>query len=138
MKRVISIGGVFFKSKDPEKSKKWYSEHLGITSGQYGGVFKWRKVDEEGSGFTAWGPFNHDTKYFDPSKSDHMFNYRVHDLENLLKVLREEGVEVVGEMETYDYGKFGWIMDPDGHKIELWEPVDEVYSKMEGPVNSSN
>ncbi len=139
MKRVTGIGGLFFKSKDPEKTKEWYSKHLGIRSGKYGGTFEWRHAeDAEKKGFTAWSPFNKDTDYFAPSDKEFMFNYRVDDLEKLLKVLKEEGVEVVGEMEVYDYGKFGWIMDPDGQKIELWEPVDEVYENMADDENNTN
>lgn len=129
-KRVTGIGGIFFKAKDPDHIKKWYEKHLGFPYDKYGCSFEWRHKGADKPGFTAWGPFEMDTKYYDPSKKDFMFNYRVENLEELLKVLKEEGVEVVGEMETYDYGKFGWIMDPEGNKIELWEPVDEVYAKM--------
>lgn len=129
-KRVTGIGGVFFKTKDPDKIKKWYEKHLGFPYDKYGCSFEWRQKGTDKPGFTAWGPFEMDTKYYDPSKKDFMFNYRVENLEELLKVLKEEGVQVVGEMESYDYGKFGWIMDPEGNKIELWEPVDEVYEKM--------
>lgn len=139
MKRVTGIGGLFFKSKDPEQTKAWYREHLGIESGQYGGTFEWRHAEDENKkGFTAWGPFKADTDYFNPSKKEFMFNYRVDDLEKLLEVLKEEGVEIVGEMEVYDYGKFGWIMDPDGQKIELWEPNDNVYETMADGENKPN
>lgn len=139
MKRVTGIGGIFFKSKDPKVSRDWYTKHLGIASYEYGGVFEWNKANgEEGKGFTVWNPFDENTKYFDPSKKDHMVNYRVADLEKLLKVLKEEGVEVVGEMEAYDYGKFGWILDPDGNKIELWQPVDKEFDLMEAPKMSSH
>lgn len=139
MKRVTGIGGLFFKSENPEQTKAWYQKHLGIKSGQYGGTFEWRHAeDERKKGYTAWGPFNKDTDYFAPSDKEFMFNYRVADLEKLLEVLKEEGVEIVGEMEVYDYGKFGWIMDPDGQKIELWEPVDEVYEKMADDEDNTN
>jgi len=139
MKRVTGIGGLFFKSKNPEETKAWYRKHLGIESGKYGGTFEWRHAEaKEKKGFTAWGPFKEDTDYFKPSPKEFMINYRVSDLEKLIEVLKEEGVEVVGEIERYDYGKFGWIMDPDGQKIELWEPVDEVYAKMADEENNSN
>lgn len=142
MKRVTGIGGIFFKCKNPKKTKEWYQKHLGINSGEYGGTFEWRHAEDgRKKGFTAWGPFKDDTDYFHPSKNDFMYNYRVADLVKLLKVLKEEGVEVVGEMEEYEYGKFGWIMDPDGQKIELWEPNDAVYEKMgegEDNVNKSS
>ena len=122
MKRVIGLGGVFFKTKDPQKTNEWYHKHLGIPAGQYGANFNWKKPD--GSiGTTVWCPFKADTKYFAPSEKDYMFNYRVENLEELLKVLKEEGVTIAGEMQTFDYGKFGWIIDPDGNKIELWEPL---------------
>ncbi len=125
MKRVTGIGGVFFKCDDPSKMKEWYQNHLGIKSDQYGGKFVWRDhQDKEKECITAWSPFPKDTEYYAPSKKDFMFNYRVENLEELLKVLKEEGVQIVGEMETYEYGKFGWIMDPEGNKIELWEPID--------------
>ncbi len=133
MKRVIGIGGIFFKSKNPEKAREWYKNHLGIESDQYGGMFQWRKYHApEKTGCTVWSPFPEDTDYFNPSEKPCMFNYRVADLEKLLEALNREGIEQVGEMQTYDYGKFAWIMDPDGNKIELWEPVD---GDLTGAVN---
>jgi predicted enzyme related to lactoylglutathione lyase len=123
MKRVTGIGGIFFKSENPEQLKKWYDSHLGIQSGEYGSIFQWREFDDPGQeAYTAWGPFPKNTRYFHPSEKPFMFNYRVENLEKLLEVLKEEGVEIVGEIEEYDYGKFGWIMDPEGNKVELWEP----------------
>ena len=127
MKRVTGIGGIFFKTKDPDKTKGWYKKHLGIESDQYGGQFVWRDLDNpDKKCYTVWSPLTADTKYFDPSEKPFMFNYRVENLEKLLEVLKEEGITIVGEIETYDYGKFGWIMDLDGNKIELWEPMDET------------
>jgi predicted enzyme related to lactoylglutathione lyase len=130
MKRVTGIGGVFFKSEDPKKLKEWYARHLGFEVHDYGSSFLWsdrNKPDAKAPGRTEWSPFDKDTKYFQPSDKPFMFNYRVADLLGLLKALREEGVMVVGEIEKYPYGKFGWIMDPEGNKIELWEPVDEGF-----------
>ncbi|SRX72485.1 VOC family protein [Aequorivita antarctica] len=125
-KRVTGIGGIFFKTKDPNKTKEWYKNHLGLNTDNYGFTFWWQ--DENGNKCsTQWSPFNVDTKYFSPSEKEFMMNYRVENLEELLKVLKEEGVTIVGEMETYDYGKFGWILDPEGNKIELWEPVDSAF-----------
>lgn len=121
MKRVTGIGGVFFKTANPEATRNWYKKHLGIESTQYGAVFKW----EEKDGCTAWNPFPADTQYFNPSTQPFMINYRVADLEALIAVLKEEGVAIVGEIESYSYGKFGWILDLDGNKIELWEPMEE-------------
>jgi len=125
MKRVTGIGGVFFKSEDPKKIKEWYQTHLGI-----GEIFSWKEVDKPDAtppAITAWSPFKKDTTYFAPSEKQFMFNYRVENLVELLKVLKEEGVEVVGEIQEESYGKFGWIMDPEGNKIELWEPKDDGF-----------
>ena len=131
MKRVTGIGGIFFKTDDPEKTKEWYKKHLGIKSGEYGGTFEWRHANEKDKmGYTAWSPFSKDSDYFDPGKQEFMVNYRVKNLEKLLEVLEEEGVEIIGEMQEFEYGKFGWIMDPNGLKIELWEPNDVIYENM--------
>jgi predicted enzyme related to lactoylglutathione lyase len=131
MKRVTSIGGIFFKSKDPKKIKAWYSEHLGINTDEYGTSFEWRQADGgERKGFTAWSPFKDDTKYFDPSEKEFMINYRVENIEWLVEELRKEGVTIVDNIEVYEYGKFVHIMDIEGNKIELWEPDDVEYDKM--------
>lgn len=128
MKRVTGIGGIFFKTEDPQKTKEWYQNHLGIESEDWGSLFKWRDYDDkEKICTTSWSPFNKDTDYFGPSQKEYMFNYRVDNLEKLLEELKKEGVEVVGKVEEYEYGKFGWIMDPDGRKIELWEPIDQPF-----------
>jgi len=126
MKRVTGIGGLFFKTNNPKETKAWYKKHLGFNTDDYGCTFWWK--DKSGNKCsTQWSPFTIDSNYFEPSKKEFMFNYRVENLEELLKVLKKEGVTVVGEMETYDYGKFGWILDNDGNKIELWEPVDKAF-----------
>jgi predicted enzyme related to lactoylglutathione lyase len=130
-KRVTSIGGVFFKAKDPKMIREWYGTHLGLVVNPYGSTFEWRHADDpEQKGFTAWAPFKETTDYFNPGTKDFMVNYRVDNLEKLLEALKEEGVQVVGEIQVVDYGKFGWIMDPEGNKIELWEPIDSVYATM--------
>ncbi len=127
-KRVTGIGGFFFKSKDPQRIKEWYSQHLGLPTDDYGCTFWWQDASGRDCS-TQWGPFNEETTYFAPSKKEFMMNFRVADLERLLAVLREEGVTVVGEMQVFDYGKFGWILDPEGNKLELWEPVDEAFQR---------
>lgn len=125
-KRVTGIGGLFFKTKNPKASKAWYKKHLGFNTDDYGSTFWWK--DKEGKdASTQWSPFKDNTKYFEPSKKDFMFNYRVENLKELLTTLKEEGVTIVGKMEEYDYGKFGWILDNDGNKIELWEPIDKAF-----------
>ncbi|MDA8874245.1 VOC family protein [Winogradskyella sp.] len=125
-KRVTGIGGLFFKSKDPKASKNWYKKHLDFNTDDYGCTFWWK--DKEGNdASTQWSPFKDDTNYFEPSTKDFMFNYRVADLETLIKTLRDEGVTIVGDMQTYEYGKFAWILDNENNKIELWEPIDATF-----------
>lgn len=123
MKRVTGIGGIFFKCKDPMAMNEWYSKHLGIEAGEYGASFLWGAgVDGAEEGLTQWTTFPEDTNYFDPSTRDFMINYRVADLEALVSELRKEGVALIDDVATYDYGKFVHILDPEGNKIELWEP----------------
>lgn len=131
MKKVTGIGGVFFKFKDPEKVKEWYSKHLGMNMDQYGTSFEWRQGDDPDKyGFTQWSAFSDSTDYFDPSVKEFMINYRVSDLENLVNELRNEGVTILDSIQSYDYGKFIHILDNEGNKIELWEPVDAEYDKI--------
>jgi catechol 2,3-dioxygenase-like lactoylglutathione lyase family enzyme len=123
MQRVTGIGGVFFKSKDPERLYAWYERHLGLKRDQAAGgavLFRWAD-DHGGDGMTVWSIFREDTTYFQPSQSNLMINYRVADLDALLETLREEGVEIDPKRDE-SYGRFAWIMDPDGNRIELWEP----------------
>ncbi len=122
MKKVIGIGGVFFKAKDPRAMAAWYEKHLGIDFG--GNIYSEFRFSGEEKGSIAFSFFQPDTKYFEPSAKDFMINFRVENLDELLKALREEGIEIVGEPQEYDYGKFGWILDPEGNKIELWQPSD--------------
>lgn len=124
-KRVNGIGGIFFKSNKPQELTKWYGEHLGLNVNEYGSMFEFRRADDpDKKGYLQWSAFNADTKYMEPSEKPFMINYRVEDLEWLVEQLKAEGVEIVDEIETYDYGKFVHIMDPEGNKIELWEPID--------------
>jgi len=124
--RVTGIGGLFFKTEDPKKTKDWYQKHLGFNTDDWGCTFWWK--DEGGNKCsTQWSPFSKDTSHFEPSKKDFMFNYRVENLVELLKELKKEGVIIVGEIEEYEYGKFGWILDGEGNKIELWEPKDAAF-----------
>ena len=127
MKRVTGIGGIFFKSKDPDKIKSWYEKHLGVSPESDGYVsFKWREKDDPDTvGYTVWNPFSHTTKYFEPSSSSFMVNFRVENLEWLLEQLKNEGVRIEGKVEEYDFGRFAWVMDPEGNKIELWEPIPD-------------
>ena len=130
MKKVTGIGGIFFKTKDPKKISDWYGENLGLVINPYGSVFEFRQgAAPDKKGYTVWSPFKDDTDYFAPSEEPFMVNYRVADLKELIDDLREKGVKIVGEIEEFEYGKFAHIMDPEGRKIELWEPVDEVFTK---------
>lgn len=133
-KKVTGIGGIFFKCKDPDKMKEWYKNHLGLVTNQYGSLFEFRKTEEPHSkGYLQWSPMDYKTTYFEPSKKEFMVNYRVENMEELVNELKEQGVEVVDEIETFEYGKFVHILDPEGNKIELWEPLDEVFtSEYEG------
>jgi len=125
-KRVTGLGGIFFKTKNPDKVKEWYGKHLGLPVDEYGCTFWWK--DKEGKdSSTQWSPFKEDTNYFEPSKKQFMMNFRVENLKELLVTLEKEGVTIVGEIQEYDYGKFGWILDPEGNKIELWEPIDSAF-----------
>lgn len=131
MKKVTGIGGIFFKCKDPKKVREWYDTHLGLKTNEYGSVFEWRQgADSSKKGFTTWSPFPENTKYFNPSEREFMINYRVENITLLVEELKKNGVTVVDEIETYDYGKFVHILDVEGNKIELWEPNDIEYEKL--------
>ena len=119
--RVTGIGGVFFKSSNPAALKQWYSKHLGLELNGDGALLKWKTLDDK-PGCTQWAVFKAETSYFAPSKASFMINYRVDHLEALIPVLKSEGVTVVDKMEVYSYGRFVHILDPDGNKLELWEP----------------
>jgi predicted enzyme related to lactoylglutathione lyase len=121
MKRVVGIGGVFFKAKNPEKLREWYRDHLGFSLKEWGGaVFQPNGlIDNEK---TAWTLFPNDSNYFAPSTQPFMINYRVDDLYALLAQLRLEGCAVDTQIEESEFGKFGWVMDPEGNRVELWEP----------------
>lgn len=126
MGRVTGIGGVFFRSRDTAATRDWYRDHLGIESDEYGANFRWRELDDpEHVGHTVWGPFSADTEYFGPKGAEFMVNYRVEDLAGLLKALAAQGVEIAGDVEELEYGRFAWIVDCDGRRVELWEPIGE-------------
>ncbi|WP_347262460.1 VOC family protein [Rudaea sp.] len=124
MQRVTGIGGIFFKSKDPKALAEWYRVHLGFDLEAWGGtVFRWASADNPGGvGTTVWSPFKADTNYFEPGPAPFMINYRVADLHALLAALRSEGCNVLDKVDESEYGKFGWVIDPDGNKLELWQP----------------
>ena len=124
MRRVTGIGGIFFKAKAPGALRTWYKEHLGIDVQEWGGAaFPWTDADGRPvSGTTAWNITDSGSDYFAPSMSPFMVNYRVEDLRGLLALLREEGCSVLDKVDESEFGRFGWVLDPEGNKIELWEP----------------
>lgn len=131
--KVTGIGGIFFFSDDPKKSREWYAENLGLAVNEYGSSFEFRNANRPDEiNYLQWSPFKTGSKYFAPSKKDFMINYRVQNIEGLVENLRKNGVTIVDEIESFDYGKFVHIMDPEGNKIELWEPVDSVFTQMGG------
>lgn len=123
---MTGIGGVFFKAKDPKALAEWYRIHLGLHVEEWGGVaFRWATEDNPtGTGTTVWSPFKDDTSYFDPGRANFMINYRVEDLHGLLATLRNEGCQVDDKVDESEFGKFGWVVDPEGNKLELWQPPE--------------
>ena len=129
--RVTGIGGIFFKAKDPKALKAWYSKNLGIRIALSGSNFEWRQgTDSTKKGFTLWAPFKETTKYFQPSEKQFMINYRVEGLDQLLAQMKEAGILPTDSVQKASYGSFVHLMDPEGNKIELWEPNDIEYAKM--------
>jgi predicted enzyme related to lactoylglutathione lyase len=129
--RVTGLGGIFFKAKDPAALKAWYSKNLGIRMSGYGSTFEWHQgMDNTKKGFTAWAPFKETTKYFQPSEKPFMINYRVEGLDQLLAQMKAGGILPVDSLQKTSYGNFIHLMDPEGNKIELWEPNDVEYAKM--------
>lgn len=129
--KVTGIGGIFFSSEDPEKIKAWYGSHLGLAIDEYGSPFEFRNANrKEELNYLRWSPFKKTSTYLQPSTKEFMINYRVQNLEGLLRQFKKQGVQVLDSVQTYDYGKFLHILDPEGNKIELWEPVDSVLTRL--------
>lgn len=129
--KVTGIGGIFFFSDDPKKIKQWYNQNLGLEIVDYGSIFEFRNANKpEEVNYLIWGPFKKSSSYFSPSNKEFMINYRVQNIEGLVERLRANGVTILDSIETYDYGKFVHILDPEGTKVELWEPIDSVLTKM--------
>ena len=125
--KVLAFGGIFLRTRNSKELARWYDTHLGTQFGDgESSVFQWRQTQNPGAiGQTVFGLFKEETKYFDPSTKPYMLNFRVKNLARMLKKLKKEGVKVEDKVESYDYGNFGWVMDPEGNKIELWEPIGE-------------
>jgi predicted enzyme related to lactoylglutathione lyase len=131
--KVTGIGGIFFFSDNPQKTKEWYGQNLGLEIDDYGSAFEFRNTNRPDEiNYLRWSPFDKGSDYFNPSKKDFMINYRVQNIEGLVTKLKENGVTILDSIVTYDYGKFVHILDPEGNKIELWEPVDSVLTQMGG------
>ena len=125
MARVTGVGGVFIRSKDPKALSAWYAEHLGITLDTYGGAtLKWSDEVPAGTGMTVWNAFPHDTTYFGPGSQAVMINYRVDDIDALLEKLSAAGVRIDPNRMDESYGRFAWIEDLDGNRLELWQPLE--------------
>jgi predicted enzyme related to lactoylglutathione lyase len=126
MEKVTGIGGVFFKAREPERLAAWYQEHLGVPVKEGCADFCWREKDKPDQiGRTVWALFPTDTEHFGNSGSSLMINYRVSDLDRMLEQLRQRGV-LIEKIEEFDYGRFAWLKDPEGNRIELWEPKGEA------------
>ncbi len=121
--KVTGIGGIFFFSDDPQKTKEWYGQNLGLEINDFGSIFESRNVNNPDEiNQLVWSPFKKESDYFSPSKKEYMINYRVQNIEALVNKLKDSGVTVLDTIATYEYGKFVHILDPEGNKIELWEP----------------
>jgi predicted enzyme related to lactoylglutathione lyase len=123
MPRVTGIGGVFLRSKDPKRLSAWYIEHLGLLATDWGVSFDWKDEVPAGTGQTAWSTFPANTKYFGETEQPVMINYRVDDLDSLLEKLAAGGVWIDPKRQDEGYGKFAWIKDCDGNRVELWQPL---------------
>jgi len=131
--KVTGIGGIFFFSDNPEKTKNWYAENLGLAVNEWGSSFETRNANRPDEiNYTQWSPFKTGSEYFDPSKKEFMINYRVQNIEGLVEKLKKNDVTILDSIEPYEYGKFVHIMDAEGNKIELWEPVDSIFTEMGG------
>ena len=129
LKKVTGVGGIFFKCEDAGKMKDWYNAHLGLVTNEYGALFEFRNTHKPDEiNYLQWSTFAKDSKYFEPSQKQFMINYRVDDLVALVKDLKDQGVTICDEIESFEYGKFVHIMDPEGNKIELWEPIDAPFT----------
>src|SRR5580698_1767651 len=124
MARVTGIGGVFLRSRDPKALAKWYAEHLGVHLSDFNGTaFQWSDEVPAGTGMTAWSAFPTDTQYFGEGQQAAMINYRVDDLDALLEALSAAGVWIDPKREDHSYGRFAWVKDCDGNRLELWQPL---------------
>lgn len=133
--KVTGIGGVFYSTDDHVRTREWYAENLGLATTEYGSTFEFRNAHHPDEiNYLQWSTFPKGAEHFKPAKNEFMINYRVQNIEGLVERLKSNGITVLDEIETYDYGKFVHFLDPDGNKVELWEPVDKVFTAMGGPT----
>lgn len=131
--KVTGIGGIFFHSKNPKETAEWYGKNLGLAIDDYGSPFEFRNANRpEEINYLRWSPFEEETEYFAPSEKEFMINYRVQNIEGLVKKLKKNGVTIVDSIVAFEYGKFVHLMDPEGNKIELWEPNDSYFTQIGG------
>lgn len=129
--KVTGIGGIFFKSTNPQEIRDWYAKNLGLAVNEYGSSFEFRNANNPDEiNYLQWSAFQGNTDYFEPSKKEFMINYRVQNIEGLVEKLRKNGVIIVDSIEVYEYGKFVHILDSDGNKLELWEPIDSTFTNL--------
>lgn len=130
--RILGVGGVFFKSENPDALKDWYKQHLGFNTDAHGTMFSFLTEEiPHRKGYLQWSPFPRDTDYFSPSTKEFMVNYRVQNIEAMVEKLKAAGVTILDDIASYEYGKFVHLLDGENNKIELWEPVDQVFSESE-------
>jgi predicted enzyme related to lactoylglutathione lyase len=133
---ITGVGGVFFRSERPEELRQWYSSHLNLVTDAYGAVFEFRNAnDPDRINYLRWSAFEEASTYFTPSEKPFMINYRVRHLEEMVRELTASGITILDQIEEYEYGKFVHLMDPEGNKVELWEPKDQFFTEMGGPTN---
>ncbi|MBK7129773.1 MAG: VOC family protein [Crocinitomicaceae bacterium] len=131
--RVTGIGGIFFRSENPSNLNAWYGKHLGLAIDDYGSPFEFRNANQPDQiNYLRWSPFEKNTKYLQPSEKDFMINYRVYNLEGLVRNMKNDSIEFLDEITNYDYGKFIHLIDPEGNKLELWEPNDAFLTTLGG------
>ena len=133
--KVTGIGGIFFRAKNPQEMNSWYGKNLGMETDDFGSPFEFRNANRPDEiNYLRWSPFEEGTEYFAPSEKEFMINYRVQNIEGLVRKLSNNGVTILDDIEEFEYGKFVHIMDPEGNKIELWEPIDSIFTNMGGPT----
>jgi predicted enzyme related to lactoylglutathione lyase len=126
--KILGVGGIFFRCKNEAETKNWYTEHFSLKTDQYGASFAFRKVSDQSLAILQWSPFPQSTAYFGDSGQEFMVNYRVENMDDLVQDLKAKGMKFTDEIVTYEYGKFVHMIDCDGRMVELWEPIDAIFT----------